>query len=102
MQGKRPLVANAWVPGSNSKFGKCMTMSHHYFYLAKISLTMILIYCKTLITRMTLFSRNHRSSFIHETLFSRLIISSSIIFTLQIIGEDFIFASLCSREFTQK
>ena len=59
-------------------------------------------YCKTLIIRVTLFSRNHRSSFIHETLFSRLVISSSIILTLQIIGEDFIFASLCFREFTRK
>ena len=55
-------------------------------------------YCKTLIIRVTLFSRNHRSSFIHETLFSRLLISSSIILILQIIGEYFIFASLCSRE----
>ena len=27
---------------------------------------------------------------------------SSIIITLEIIGEDFIFASLCSREFTRK
>ena len=60
-------------------------------------------YCKTLIIRVrTLFSRNHRSSFIHETLFARLVISSSIILTSQIIGEDFIFASLCSREFTRK
>ena len=59
-------------------------------------------YCKTLIIRVTLFSRNHLSSFIHETLFSRLVISSSIILTLQIIDEDFIFASLCSREFTRK
>ena len=58
-------------------------------------------YCKTLV-RVTLFSQNHRSSFIHETLFSWLVISSSIILTLQIIGEDFIFASLCSREFTRK
>ena len=60
------------------------------------------IYCKTLIIRVTLFSRNHRSIFIHETLFSRLVISSSIILTLLIIGEDFIFASLFSREFTRK
>ena len=59
-------------------------------------------YCKTLIIRVTLFSRNHRSIFIHETLFSRLVISSFIILTFLIIGEDFIFASLFSREFTRK
>ena len=35
------------------------------------------VYCKTLIIRVTLFSRNHCSSFIHETLFSRLVRSSS-------------------------
>ena len=59
------------------------------------SLSLVCEYCKTLIIRVTLFSRNHRSSFIHETLFWRLVISSSIILTLQMIGEDFIFASLC-------
>ena len=46
------------------------------------------VYCKTLIIRVTLFSRNHRSSFIQENLFSRLVIYSSIILTLQIIDED--------------
>ena len=51
-------------------------------------------YCKTLIIRVTLFSRNHRSSFIHKTLFSPLVISSSIVLTLQIIGEGFIFSML--------
>ena len=59
-------------------------------------------YCKTLIIRVTLFSRSHQHRFIHETLFSRFAIYSSIFLTLEIIGEDFIFASLCSREFTRK
>ena len=55
-------------------------------------------YCKTLIIRVTLFSRCHQPRFIHETLFSRFVISSYIILIVEIIGEDFIFASLCSRE----
>ena len=59
-------------------------------------------YCKTLIIRMTLFSQGHRLVYIHETLFSRFNIFCSIILTLEIIGEDFIFASLWSREFTRK
>ena len=36
-------------------------------------------YCKTLIFRVTLFSRAHDFGFIHETLFSRLFISCTII-----------------------
>ena len=59
-------------------------------------------YCKKLIIRVTLFPRGHQPRFIHETLFSRFVIYSSIFLTLEIIGEDFIFASLCSREFTRK
>ena len=61
----------------------------------------VIAFCKTLIIRVTLFSRGHQPRFIHETLFSRLVIYSSIILNLEIIGEDFIFASLCSREFTR-
>ena len=60
------------------------------------------IYCKTLIIRVTLFSRGHQQRFIHETLFSRFVVSSSIILIIEIIGEDFIFTSLSSREFTRK
>ena len=59
-------------------------------------------YCKTLIIRVTLFSQGQQPRFIHETLFSQFVIDSSIILALEIIGEDFIFASLCSREFTRK
>ena len=59
-------------------------------------------YCKTLIIPVTLFSRGHHRGYIHENLFSRFVISCSIILPLEIIGEDFIFASLCSREFTRK
>ena len=51
-------------------------------------------YCKTLIIRVTLFSRGHQPRFIQETLFSWLVIKSSIILTLKIIGEDFIFTKI--------
>ena len=50
-------------------------------------------YCKTLIIRVTLFSRRHQQRFIHKTLFSRFVISSYLILIIEIIGEDFIFAS---------
>ena len=59
-------------------------------------------YCKTLIIRVTLFSRGYQPRFIHETLFSRFAMSSPIFLITEIIGEDFIFASLCSRELTRK
>ena len=59
-------------------------------------------YCKTLIIRVTLFSRGHQPRYIHETLFSRFVRSSSIFLIIEIICEDFIFASLSSREFTLK
>ena len=59
-------------------------------------------YCKTLIISVTLFWRGNQPRFIHETLFSRFVIYSSLILTIEIIGEEFIFASLCSREFTWK
>ena len=52
------------------------------------------MYCKTLIIRVTLFSRGHQANFIHETLFSRF---RHIFFynpyNIILIGEDFIFAS---------
>ena len=54
-------------------------------------------YCKTLIIRVTLFSWGYQPRFIHKTLFLRFFIYSSIILTLEIIGEDFIFASVHSR-----
>ena len=60
------------------------------------------IYCKILIIRVTLFSRGQQPRFIHETIFSQFVIYSSIILALEIIDEDFIFPSLCSRKFTQK
>ena len=59
-------------------------------------------YCKTLIIGVTLFSQGQKPRFIHETLFSRFFIYSSLVLALEIIGEDFIFVSICSREFTQK
>ena len=59
-------------------------------------------YCKTLIIRVTLFSRGHRPWYIHETLFSRIFMSSSITLILEIISKGFIFASVCSRELTRK
>ena len=48
------------------------------------------LYCKTLIIRVTLFSRGQQPTFIHETLSSRFVIYSYIIFALEIISEDFI------------
>ena len=56
-------------------------------------------YCKTLIIRVTLFSRGHRPICIQETLFLRIFVSSSTTLILEIISEDFIFASVCSSEF---
>ena len=57
-------------------------------------------FSKTLFIRVTLFSPNDHPWFIHETLFSQFVISSSItlIHVKDIIGEEFIFAFLCSRE----
>ena len=55
------------------------------------------VYYKTLFIRVILFSRGNQPRYIHEILFSRFFIYSSIIRSLEIIGEDFIFASLCSR-----
>ena len=43
-------------------------------------------YCKTLIFRVTLFSRAHDFGFIHETLFSRLFISCTTILTWEILA----------------
>ena len=51
-------------------------------------------YCKTLIIRVTLFSRGHRPWYIHETLFSRISMSSSITLIIEIISEDFIWVIL--------
>ena len=62
----------------------------------------VYLYCKTLIIRVTLFSRCHYSLFIRKTIYSRFTITSSMVLTLEIIREDFIFASSCSREFTRK
>ena len=62
----------------------------------------IVLITVTLIIRVTLFSRGHHSGNIHGTLFSRFVIYCSIIHSRDIIGEDFIFASPCSHEFTQK
>ena len=79
--------------------------NHTYvYYMQKLfqGWMIFILYCNTLIIRVTLFSRSHQPSFINETLFSILILYSSIFLTLEIIGEDFIFASLCSREFTRK
>ena len=59
-------------------------------------------YCKTLIIQVTLFLQGHHTGYIHETLFSQFIISCSIILSLEIISEDFIFASPCSRKLLQK
>ena len=59
-------------------------------------------YCKTLIFRVTLFSRGHFPWHIDETLFSRIVRSWAIILILEIIGEDLIFAPWCPREFTRK
>ena len=49
-----------------------------------------IIYCKTLIIRVTLFLRGHQLRYIHEILFSGFVIFCSIILTLEIIVEDFI------------
>ena len=53
------------------------------------------IYFKTLIIRVTSFSRSHHQLFIHETLFLRFAIASSIILihVYGIIGNDFILFS---------
>ena len=55
-------------------------------------------YCETLNIRETLFSRGQQPRFIHETLFLRFVIYPSIILAFEFIGDDFIFASLCSRD----
>ena len=52
------------------------------------------IHGKTLIIRETLFSQGYQPVYIQETLFSRIVSSSSLLFTLEIIGEDCILASL--------
>ena len=44
------------------------------------------LYCKTLIFRVTLFSRAPDFGFIHEALFSRLFISCTIILTREILA----------------
>ena len=49
-----------------------------------------------------LFSRGHHLRYIHETLFSRFAISCSFILSIEIIVENFIFASPHTRKFTQK
>ena len=59
-------------------------------------------YCKTLIIRVTLFSRDHLPWYNHGTLFSRFFMAGSMILSFKIISEDFIFACMCSREFTRK
>ena len=60
----------------------------------------LVVYCKTVIIRVTLFSQGNRPWYIHKTLFSRIFMSSSItLIILEIISEDFIFASACSPEF---
>ena len=59
-------------------------------------------YCKTLIIHVSLFSRDHHLGYINETLLSRSIIFCFIISSLEILGEDFIFVSPCSRQFTRK
>ena len=46
----------------------------------------LLVYCKKLIFRLTLFSRAHDFGFIHETLFSRFFISCIIILTWVILA----------------
>ena len=76
-----------------------MNMKWSYHSDFKFSL---LPYCKTLIIRVTLFSRGNRPWYIHEILFSRIFMSSSMNFILEIISEDFIFASVWSSEFTRK
>ena len=58
--------------------------------------------CKSLIIRETLFSRGNNLEYIREILFSRFHLFCSTILVLEIIGEDFILASLFSRELTRK
>ena len=50
------------------------------------SLFIVNMYCKTLIFRVTLFSRAYDFGFIHETLFSRLFFSCTIILTWEILA----------------
>ena len=51
---------------------------------------------------MTLFSQEDKPGYNHKALFSRLVISCSIILTVENFGDDFIFVSIYAREFTQK
>ena len=64
--------------------------------------SLLMKYCKTLIIRVTLFSRDSPLIYIHETQFLRFELFCSTIPILKIIGEVFIFVSLSSCEFTQK
>ena len=95
----------------SNKSGTCSKTNRYIIYIHALVLLIPdlwsesirqYMYCKTLIIRVILFSRGHHPRFIHETLYSRLVISSSIILTKGIIGDDFIFTSLLSREFTRK
>ena len=85
-----------------SNFSKSLKISSNIQNIFDISIMKHDEYCKTLIIRVTLFSRGNRPWYIHEILFSRIFMSSSITLTLEIISEDFIFASVWSREFTRK
>ena len=59
-------------------------------------------YCKTLIIHVTLFSRDQHRVHVRKALFSGFVVSYSIILILEIIGEDFTFASIRSRKITRK
>ena len=51
---------------------------------------------------MTLFSQDHDHKYIHETVFSQFVISSSLIFTQEIVGKDFIFRISTILQFLAK
>ena len=78
-----------WFYSFSSTFISPIYFPYIYIYVTYM-LDLILhicnIYCKILIFRVTLFSRAHDFGFIHETLFSRLLISCTIILTRQILA----------------
>ena len=94
IQNVRIFVKFISIPDEELFFHKQPSCSRTASYFVKIMLCSIII-------RVTLFSRYYQMQY-HETLFSRFIIFCSIIFTQEIIGEDFIFAYMCSRDLTRK
>ena len=79
---RRPVKDTLWNRISNVYYTKLSQK----FSVGSKEVSKRLVYCKTLIFRVTLFSRAHDCGFIHETLFSRLFISCTVILTWEILA----------------